>query len=627
MQTLSVKSNLCLLTLLLVVTISCERETEFSFEYNYSKKEYRIPMRDGKTLFTSVYLPEDKSEKHPIILWRTPYSVAPYGENKYQFKLLLWKHFFKENYIVVMQDVRGRFMSEGEFDNMRPLIIDRKDSSDVDESTDCYDTIDWLVKNIPNNNGKVGLWGISYPGFYAAMGAINAHPALKAVSPQAPIADWFTGDDMHHNGAFALSPSFSFFYFFGPRRNGLTTEWPQNPDWEISDAYNFFLQNGTFKNINEKYFHNEIDFWNQCAIHGTYDEYWQSRSSLPHFNNISPAVMTVGGWFDAENLYGALQTYKSIEQKNPKINNIVIIGPWTHGAWSRENISSYGPLKFVRNTSDFYRDSIELPFFNHFLKDEDEFNFPEAYVFITGKNIWQKFKYWPPKTISQMKLYLNAEGELSLNRETNGAIVYHEFISDPSHPVPYTAQFHSVAVGYNKEFMAEDQRFASSRPDVLTFETEPLSLELTVAGKLTVELFASTTGTDADWVVKLIDEFPAEAEWDDSKTNCLQGFQMLVRGEIMRGKFRNSLEKPEPFKPGEVTKVVLNLNDVCHTFFKGHRIQIQVQSSWFPLFDRNPQQFMDIYSADDKDFIKATHRVFHSTKYPSNITLGIWEAK
>lgn len=588
---------------------------------NYFKKEYRIPMRDGITLFTSVYVPKDTTKDYPILMVRTPYTVAPYGEDKFPQALGPNEEFAKEGFIFVFQDVRGKFMSEGEYVNMRPYIADKKSNSDVDESSDTYDTIDWLIKNIKHNNGNVGLWGISYPGFYAAMSLMDSHPALKAVSPQAPISDWFAGDDMHHNGALTLSMTFNFFKSFDQPRDSLTTKWKTIEPYESPDMYNFFLKLGPISNINEKYFHDKLPFWNDILKHGTYDDYWKAHSNLPHFKNVKPAVLIVGGWYDSEDLYGPLNIYKSIEEKNLRNNSHLVMGPWSHGGWARSDGKSFGDFVFSDNTSEHYNQKILLPFFNYYLKGEGILNLPEAITFRTGSDEWENYSVWPPKNVEEKSLFMSSKGKLDWAKPNSKKNLFDEYISDPAKPVPYTAKFYDSQTYYYKTYMNEDQRFAASRPDVLVYETDPLEADLTMAGPIQADLFVSTSGTDADWVVKIIDVYPdGEKNPEDNPNNAeFGGYQRLVRFDIMRGKFRNSLEKPEPFVPGKVTEVKFALNDVDHTFKKGHKIMVQIQSSFFPFFDRNPQKFVDIYSAKETDFQKANNRVFFSAKYPSHI--------
>ncbi len=582
----------------------------------YTKYEYRIPMRDGKRLFTSVYVPKDDSEPAPLLMSRTPYSVAPYGVDKYKTEVGPSAEFGNlGKYIFVYQDVRGRNMSEGEFINMTPHKPNKKGPADVDESSDTYDTIDWLVKNIPNNNGRVGTWGISYPGFYTAAGMIDAHPAHKAASPQAPITDWFTGDDFHRNGALYLPHAFNFLIGFGkPRPEPIVPKRGDTFDHGTPDGYKFFLNMGPLYNANEKYYKNEISFWNDMMKHGTYDEFWQSRNLRPHLKGIKPAVMTVGGWFDAENLYGAMNVYRNVE-KTSQTQNILVMGPWRHGGWARDAGDKLGDVSFNSKTSEYYRKNIELKFFEFHLRAKGENKLPEAYVFETGTNVWRKYDAWPPKETRETSLYLQAGGKLSLAAPREGGDSFDEYISDPAKPVPF---INGIAVGMTIEHMLDDQRFAASRPDVLVYQTEPLEQDMTFAGPVRPELFVSTSGTDSDWIVKLIDVFPDDYETvepdvrgrNTPKKTPMNGYQMMVRGEVMRGKFRNSYSSPEAFSPGKATSVAYDMNDINHTFRRGHRIMVQIQSSWFPLVDRNPQKFLDINSAKELDFVKATQRIY-----------------
>ncbi|MEW6702220.1 MAG: CocE/NonD family hydrolase [Bacteroidota bacterium] len=592
---------------------------------NYIKKEYRIQMRDGVKLFTSVYSPKDTTKNYPILMIRTPYTAAPYGEDKFPQNLGPNDTFAKDGFIFVFQDVRGKFMSEGKYDNMRAYIPNKKGSKDIDETTDTYDTIDWLVKNLKHNNGNVGIWGISYPGFYAAMSLIDSHPSLKAVSPQAPIADWFIGDDMHHNGALTLSMSFNFFKGFDQPRDSLTTKWKSIAPYYSPDMYNFFLKLGSIANVNKIFFEEKLPFWNAMLKHGTYDEFWQSRNNLPHFKSVKPAVLIVGGWYDSEDLYGPLNIYKSIEEKNPANKNHLVMGPWSHGGWARSNGNSFGDFSFGENTSDYYNENILTPFFNYYLKGVGGLNLPEAVTFRTGVNKWISYDEWPPSNVEKKSLYLTTNKKLSWNKPEEKKNLFDEFLSDPDKPVPYTSKFHDSQQLYFRSYMNEDQRFASARPDVLVYETETLQHDITINGPILANLFVSTTGTDADWVVKVIDVFPDSTKNPTPNPNNIEmgGYQRLIRYEIMRGKFRNSFVKPEPFVPNEVTEVKIKMNDIDHTFLKDHKIMIQIQSSFFPLFDRNPQKFIDIYHAKDEDFQKAFHRVYFSEEYPSNITFTV----
>lgn len=593
-------------------------------QQHYLKREHRVPMRDGAKLFTTAYLPRDTSRTYPILLWRTPYSLTRYGEEAYPDKYIApWHHLAREGFIFVFQDVRGRFMSEGDFVNMRPHRAAKQSTADVDESSDTYDTIEWLLRNIPRHNGRVGMWGISYPGFYAAMGAIDAHPALAAVSPQAPIADWFTGDDFHHNGAFALLSGFDFFAVFGTPRPELITEWPPDFQYPTPDGYRFFLQLGALSNANTRYFKGEITFWNEMMQHGSYDDFWKSRSSLQYFRGIRPAIMVVGGWFDAENLYGALQTYRAIEDHNRGAYNVLVMGPWYHGGWVRSEGEFLGDIHFGGKTGEFYKENIELPFFRHYLKGREELDLPEAFVFETGANRWRRFDRWPPAEVQAQQWYFQPQGKLAPEKPA-GKIspLFDEYISDPAKPAPFTAQ---VTTSMPREYMVEDQRFAAVRPDVLVYESDALEKDLAIAGPVTAKLFVSSSGSDCDWVVKLIDVYPDSVPGNESNPCNVKmgGYQMLLRGEIFRAKFRRSYENPQPLKPGEITAVEFTLNDVCHTFLKGHKIMVQVQSSWFPLFDRNPQTFADIYNAKEEDFQKAAQRVYRSEKFPSGLVLGV----
>jgi len=591
---------------------------------HYTKFEYRIPMRDGVELFTLAFVPNDASDQrtYPMLLARSPYSVGPYGVDRYPESFFLPEEMVREGFIFVEQDVRGRFLSDGEFVNMRPHREDKKGPDDIDESTDTYDTVEWLVSQIEHTNGRVGIWGNSYLGFYTSAGIIDTHPAIKAAMPSAPIADWYF-DDMHHHGALSLNMTFNFFSSFGVVREGLTTEWPERFDHETPDGYQFFLDLGPLSNVNERYFHHEIPFWEAVVSHPDYDEFWKARDILPHLKQVSCAVLTIGGLFDAEDLYGAWHTYGSIEEKNPGITNTIVMGPWSHGAWLRNDGQTLGGADFGFTTGSDFRERVLVPFFLHHLKDGESPNLSEAMVFETGANRWRSFDRWPPATMERSTLYLGGEGRLGWEPGSAEGEAFSEFVSDPAKPVPYTA---AITTRWNKDYMTEDQRFASRRPDVLVFRSEPLDEELTVAGPLEAELWVSTTGTDADWVVKLVDEFPGRLEGYDPKSDeeDLGGTQRLVRSEIFRGRYRDGYDRAQPFVPGEPTRVVVPLQGVLHTFKKGHRLMIQIQSSLFPFFDRNPQTFVpNIFEADEEDFVKATHRVFISADHQSVIHVGV----
>jgi hypothetical protein len=594
---------------------------------HYTKHEVRIPMRDGVKLWTALYIPNDTSKKHPFLMLRTPYRVAPYGADGYRERIGPSMHLVRDGYIFVYQDVRGRYMSEGEFVNMTPHVAVKRGPRDVDESTDTYDTIEWLLANVPNHNGRVGQWGISYPGFYTAAGMIDGHPALKAVSPQAPIADWYF-DDFHHHGAFFLPHTFNFFASFGIPRDGRTTETHERFDHGTPDGYSFFLGVGTLKNLEEKHLQGRVPFWTEAAEHPNYDEFWQRRNLLPHLKNVKAAVMTVGGWFDAEDLYGPLKIYRQVERNNPCTFNVLVMGPWVHGGWARTSGHGLGPVDFGFATAEYYQEHIERRFFEHFLKGQGEHGLPEAFVFETGANRFRRFDAWPPREARPRTLHLGPGGQLSFEPPATPAEpAFDEFVSDPAKPVPYTQ---AITPGMVREYMVEDQRFAARRPDVLVYQTAVLEEDVTLAGPVEAELWVATSAGDADWVVKLIDVFPPDmpepgAGEDRRPPGVRLGeYQMMVRSEVIRGRFRNSYEHPEPFEPGQPTRVPLELQDVLHTFKRGHRIMVQIQSTWFPLVDRNPQKWVpNIFEAEEGDFVKATHRVYFSEQHPTRLKVGV----
>ena len=604
----------------------------------YTKYEYQIPMRDGARLYAAVYVPKDTSQKYPFLLTRTPYSIAPYGVDNYRTSLGPSEHFEKEGFIFVYQDARGRYMSEREFSQARPYLPNKKSSKDIDESTDTYDTIEWLLKNIPNNNGRVGMIGISQPGFHVAASLMDAHPALKAASPQAPTADYYMGDDVYHNGAFMLGANFGFYGFFTPRKGEPAV--PQRRldfDFGTPDAYEFFLKMGPLADVGKKYFNGEAAYWQEIIDHPNYDEFWQSRSLWKFMKNVTPAVLNVGGWFDAEDPMGPFHIYRAVEKNNPNTTNVLVMGPWCHGCWSRGDGDKLGNLNFKVKTAAFFREQIQFPFFMHYLKDKP-MDIPEAWMFLTGLNEWRKLDAWPPKGVQPKALYFREGGRLSSDAPAeDGREAFDEYISDPNKPVPYVGY---VAEGMTRDYMTEDQRFAASRTDVLVYETEPLADDLTIAGPIKVNLQVSTSGTDSDFVVKLIDVYPgsyptpqpaAEARPGGSSANQpapanavkMGGYQQLVRGEPFRAKFRNGFEHPEAMIPNKSTQISYDLPDVYHTFRKGHKIMVQVQSSWFPLVDRNPQKFMDIPKATSSDFQKATQRVYRSRSLSSSVTVSV----
>jgi putative CocE/NonD family hydrolase len=600
---------------------------------NYTKREVMVPVRDGVKLFTSIYEPKDKSQKYPIMMSRTPYSVAPYGPDKFKDLLGPDYQFAREGYIFVYQDVRGRMMSEGKFVDVRPETA-QSNPGTIDESTDTYDTIDWLVKNVDNNNGKIGTYGISYPGFYTSAGSINSHPALKACSPQAPVSDWYHGDDMHHNGAVFLAQNYWFYLFFQPFTSP-TSDFSYLKPWKgrnTQDGYDYFLRLGGLKEVADSYVNGigvRQPYWDDMMDHPNYDQYWKDRNVLTHLNGIKCATMTVGGLFDNEDAYGAQQTYIHIEKQDPGIFNVLVLGPWFHGGWARSDGEWLGTAYFGDRTSEYYRVNMELPFFNHFLKDKGDIsNIKEVNVFDTGANQWRSFDGWEPTNGKDTALYLTQNGGLSFTMPSTSGV--DEYISDPMHPVPYTQK---ITKSYPRDFMTEDQRFASTRPDVLTYETEPLGDDVTVSGFIKPSLYISSSGTDSDFVVKLIDVFPDDYKFpagvkppENSAFSVFEpgGYQMLLRGEPMPARFRNGFEKGVALTPNQPAKLSFTMPGINHTFKKGHRIMVQIQSTWFPLVARNPQKFVTNYQLSTAaDFQKATERVYTGGKYRSAVILPI----
>ncbi len=578
---------------------------------NYVKNEYQLVMRDGVKLYTIVYSPKDQSQKYPMVMKRTCYSIGPYGEDDYATKLGPSKHMMREKYIFVYQDVRGRYMSEGEFDNMTPNIKGNKHKKDTDESSDTFDTIEWLLKNVKNNNGKVGQYGISYPGFYTAAALPDAHPALVASSPQAPISDFFF-DDFHHMGAYLESYTKAVPYFGYKKDTLVTKRWYTDKmiTTNNKDSYDFYMNLGPLKNVDQFYGDDNV-FWQQLVDHPNYDEFWQKRNILPHLKKVNHAVMTVGGWYDAEDLYGPLNIYKAIEEDGNSINNMLIMGPWSHGDWSREKGSQIiNDIYFGDSISTFYQKEIESQFFKYYLKGQGEMTLPKAYLFDSGVKEWQKFDVWPPQ-VASTKLYFMENGKLSINKPGAEDAVF-EYVSDPAKPVPYRSKTEEIRIT-PRPFMTDDQRHASTRPDVLTFKTDILTEDITLAGEILAKLKVAISTTDADFIVKLIDVYPMDVPSTKATPDNVEmgGYQQLVRSEVFRGRFRNSFETPEPFVPGDPTDVQFPLQDILYTFQKGHRVMIQIQSTWFPYIDRNPQKYVDnIFKANEEDFIKSTIQVF-----------------
>lgn len=631
----------CLLLLLFsfsLLQLTAQNADSLWVREHYYKIERMISMRDGIKLFTAFYIPKDSSEKHPILFNRTPYTCSPYGENNFNPRLYTsyWINYLKEGYIIAIQDVRGKWMSEGDYVDVRPFNPNKK-NKEFDEASDTYDAIDWMINNIPGNNKRVGVFGISYPGFYSTMAALSNHPALKAVSPQAPVTDWFIGDDFHHNGALMVMDAFNFYSGFGIPRPQPTTVGKPGYQIHSDDNYDFFLKTGALKNFS-KIMGDSIAFWNDLMNHPNYDAWWQARNPRNFVTNIKPAMLVVGGLFDAEDCFGAWNLYKAIEAKSKNTDNRLVMGPWFHGGWGgRSNGDYMGNVRFGSRTSEYYQKNMEIPFFNFYLKLKGTVHdIAEANIFFSGANEWKTFDQWPPRNVTNKNLVIKWDGRLSFDDgkpvfkpedKAKRPESYSEYISDPAHPVPYTEDVH---LDRTREYMTDDQRFASRRPDVLSFSSDVLTDDVTLAGPLVADLMVSLSTTDADFVVKLIDVFPDDFKYDEKefgpgngKEYPMGGYQMLVRGEIMRGKFRNSFSAPEPFVPGKVTEVKYTLPDVAHTFKKGHKIMIQVQSSWFPIADRNPQTFTDIYHCNDSDFQKSTIRIYHDINHQTKFILPV----
>ncbi|MEI9979123.1 MAG: CocE/NonD family hydrolase [Edaphobacter sp.] len=602
-------------------------EEEF-IKTHYGKYEYRIPMRDGAKLFVSVYVPVAGAFKdagpYPFLMTRTPYSCGPYGEDKMPTRLGPSQELLESGYIFVCGDARGRYESEGVFLEMNPHIDDKKSNKDVDESTDMYDTVEFLLKHVENNNGRVGITGISYPGFYTSASIIDSHPAIKAASPQAPMTDLFFNDDGYHGGAFMLSANYGFYVGFLPQKNP-TLPTPRTPyNFGTPDSYKFYLQAGPTENL-DKAFNGTNFLFHDQLVHTTYDDYWKKRDLSRHMKNVKAAVMTVGGWFDAEDLSGPFKTFHAIDEFNPGAVNTLVVGPWTHGGWSIWDGDKLGDVNFGSKTGVFFRSQIQFPFFEYYLKGRNGAPLPKAYVFETGSNVWRRYDAWPPKSAEKKTLYFRAGGKLSFDAPAEKAGV-DEYVSDPAHPVPFV-NFTTDTVP--QRYMDDDQRFATRRPDVLVYETEPLTEDVTLAGPVRPKLKVASTGTDSDFVVKLIDVYPEDFPNPPSDAVgkrvlgaapvLMGGYEQLVRGEPMRAKFRDSWEKPTPLPVGKMVEVNGEMPDINHTFRAGHRIMVQVQSSWFPLVDRNPQTFVDIPFAKPEQFVKATESVYRSADAASGV--------
>ncbi|MBK1891133.1 CocE/NonD family hydrolase [Undibacterium sp. 14-3-2] len=613
-------------------------ESKPSVRELYTKYEYQIPMRDGVRLFTVVYVPKDTSKAYPFLMVRTPYGSgvhdgeeSHYGVDFYPRSVGPSKEFENSGYIFVNQDVRGRYMSEGKWQEMTPHAKSDRAPGEGNESQDMYDTVEWLLKNVRGNNGKVGIWGISYPGFYTSASVIDSHPAIKAASPQAPVTDLYMGDDSYHGGAFMLSANFDFYSNFTAEKNPtrLPKIWSQF-EYGTQDSYQYFLQHLTLGNITAQLSDKQRELLMPTIAHTSYDDFWKSRNIAAHLKNVKTPVLTVGGWYDAEDAQGPFTTYQAIKANNKGSFNGIVMGPWAHGGWAGAEGKSLGNVSFDVKTGEYYRKNILFPFFEQHLKGEKGKALAEATVFETGTNVWREYSSWPPQQAQNRTLYFSANGKLSWKEPQEEFNTFDEYISDPKKPVPFISY---VATGVPREYMVSDQRFASTRPDVLVYQTDVLEEDVTIAGPVNPRLFVSTSGTDADWVVKLIDVYPDDYPERQAPRDRgsdvpppaikMAGYQQLVRGEPLRGKFRHGFEKPMPFAPGKVDTVSYRMPDINHTFRRGHRIMVQVQSSWFPLIDLNPQKFMDIPKANPDDFQKATQRVYRSPGQYSGIAVQV----
>jgi len=614
--------------LLLLIPALGAAQPKYDLKANYRKAEYMVPLRDGVRLHTSVYSPRKISEPLPFLLVRTPYGTGPYGADAYSSRLGPSPHSFEfeqEGFHFVFQDVRGKFQSEGEFTVMRPHRPG-KAGSQTDESSDTYDTIEWLLKSIPQHNGRVGQLGTSYPGFQTVMGMIEAHPALKASSPQASPSDMYIGDDFHHHGAFRLAYTFGWLSANARLRKGPAEKDTYRFDPGTPDGYRFFLELGPLSNVNRKHFLGQAPEWNAYMEHPDYDDFWRKQNVLQYLKNITHPVLNVAGWFDAEDFYGPLTIYEQIEKTTPNNQSILVVGPFSHGGWnSHPDGNSLGNIRFAGSPAVYFRERVQFPFFLHHLKGKARPDLPEALAYETGSSQWRSFDRWPPRQgAAEGKLYFRAGGKLSFEPPAEeGREAFDAYISDPARPVPFTAETR-FSQGHN--WMVEDQRFAAVRPDVLVYETEELAEEVTVAGRLIARLFASTSGTDSDFIVKLIDVLPGNApDPDPNPAGIRMGhFQMLLSGEVFRARYRNSFSKPEPMVPNQPAAIEIDLRDKNHRFLKGHRIMVQVQSTWFPVIDRNPQVFVNIYQASESDYRKATQRIYRSRTLPSHV--AVWVA-
>jgi putative CocE/NonD family hydrolase len=580
----------------------------------YSREQVMIPMRDGIKLHTLIYRPKANSNKLPFLFSRTPYGaqeIIEPGKNDYVGPMA------KEGYIFVYQDIRGHYQSEGTYVMMRPSLP--RNQPGTDESTDTYDTIDWLLKNIPDNNGKVGMYGISYDGWTTVMGTIKPHPALVAASEQASPADMYMGDDFHHNGAFRLS--YGFEYVFSQEAAKTDTLYPF-PNY---DTYDWYLRLGPLLNINQKYLHGQLPTWNNFVAHPNYDSFWQQQAVAPQIDTSHVHMMNVAGWWDQEDFYGPLKIYKTLEEKGAGEKNMIVIGPWNHGEWAYWSGDALGNIKFGTPTSDKFRTEIQAPWFAYYLKGEGNGQFAKAIIYQTGSNVWKTYKQWPPAEVTTKNIYLHSGGGLSFSSPEKTEKPFSAYLSDPAHPLPYRPRPVEETYGHGSRWgswLTEDQRFVKDRPDMLSFETGTLTTDLTVTGDLLAKIYAATSGTDADWIVKLIDVYPEEYPAEPQ----MAGYELMVANEIFRGRFRKSFEKPEAIIAGKVELYPIDLHAINHVFKKGHKIMVQVQSSWFPVYDRNPQKFvLNIFKAEAKDYQQAVQQIYTSPQYPSHIVLPVVE--
>ena len=584
----------------------------------FDKIEQMIPMRDGVKLHTIIYAPKSHTGSLPILFNRTPYGI----DGMYNvFPSGILKDLIDDPFIFAFQDIRGRFKSEGQFVMLRPLR-DPANAKAIDETTDTYDTIDWMIKNIPNNNGRVGMFGTSYPGWLVVMAVLEPHPALKAVIEEATPADMFLGDDFHHNGAFRLT--YGFEYCYALETSNLTS----NFKFDRYDTYQWYLRLGPLSNVDEKYVHGKLPTWNNFVSHPNYDEFWQHQALVNQLKKVTVPIIHVAGWWDQEDFYGPVKAYEVLEKTDTNHVNHLVAGPWNHGGWNRPTGDKLGNIDFGSPVSQYFRSDILHPWFAYYLKDKGQLKQPEALTFETGTNKWSSFDAWPPRdNITQRKLYIRGNGQLSFEPPSESKDQYDSYVSDPAHPVPYRPR--PIEPTYNpadqggsrwSTWLLEDQRFVENRSDVLTWETDALTEDTVIAGNIVAHLFASTSGTDSDWVVKLIDVYP-ESYPKDPK---MGGYQLMIANEILRGRFRNSFTRPEPIPANRPVEYTIDLHTANHAFLKGHRIMVQVQSTWFPLYDRNPQTFVsNIFAAKESDFQSATQKVFRSGQHASYIALPV----